>query len=147
MIVSGTSSSRLGELKKYSTNVPFNQQYVNNGSFLNDGVDYSDSVFGVKITYYLGGIKYVDIFTSTGNTTTFSFTAQGTNSPDFINMPYYKDPKKENIISNPKITNDVFIIRQELPAFEKNYRLEFVKNLVDLESYAGGNYFRIVKNS
>jgi len=79
--------------------------------------------------------------------TVFEYTPSGTSSPDFISVPYYKDPKKENIVSNPKITNDVFIIRQELSVFDRNYRLEYIKNLVDLETYAGGNFFKIVKNT
>ena len=146
MIVTGNmENSRLSELKKYSVNVPFDQQYIGGGSFAVDGVDFSESISGVSVTYYLGGIKYIDNIT--GDTTTFTFESIGTNSPDFIEKPYYKDPKKENIISNPKITNDVFIIRQEISVFENNYRLEYIKNLVDLETYAGGNFFNIVKNT
>jgi len=147
MTVTGTSSSRLSELRKYTTSTIFANQYVGGGNTNTDGVDYVVSVSGVNIIYYLGGIKYVDMLTGITSGTTFSYTAMGVSSPDFIYAPYYKDPKKENIISNPKINNDVFIIRQELSAFEKNYRLEHVKNLVDLETYAAGNYFNIVKNS
>jgi hypothetical protein len=146
-IVRGTSSSRLSELKKYAVNVPFNQQYIGDGSYSVDGVDFLNSVSGVSVTYYIGGIKYVDNTDVTGTTTTFVFITSGTNSLNFINGAYYKDPKKENIISNPKIDDDVFIIRQELSAFEKNYRLEYVKNLAELQSYAGGNYFKIANNT
>jgi hypothetical protein len=71
----------------------------------------------------------------------------GTSSPDFINKPVYKDPNKESIISNPKIYDDVFIIREELSAFDANYRLEYIKNLIDLETYAAGQFFNIVKNT
>ena len=79
--------------------------------------------------------------------TTYGFIPQGTSSLDFIEAPIYKDPKKENIISNPKINDDVFIVRQELSVFEQNYRLEYVSNLVELTTYAGGNYFKIINNS
>jgi hypothetical protein len=54
---------------------------------------------------------------------------------------------KENIISNPEIYDDVFIIRQEISAFDGNYRLEYIQNLIDLETYAGGNFFNIVNNT
>jgi hypothetical protein len=54
---------------------------------------------------------------------------------------------KENIISNPKIYNDVFIVRQEVSAFDGNYRLEYIRTLVDLTTYAGGNFFNIVNNT
>jgi len=50
-------------------------------------------------------------------------------------------------VSNPKINDDVFIVRQELSAFDSNYKLEFIRNLVDLTSYAGGNFFNIVNNT
>ena len=58
-----------------------------------------------------------------------------------------KEVNKKNIISNPKINDDVFISRQQLSAFDKNYRLEYINNLSDLETYAGGNFFNIVNNT
>lgn len=79
--------------------------------------------------------------------TTFIFTAQGTNNPVFIEAPIYKDPKKDNIISNPKIDDDVFIVRQALSVQEQNYRLQYITNLVELTTYAGGNYYNIVNNT
>jgi hypothetical protein len=146
-IVTGYSTSRLNELKKFAVNVPFNQQYIGGGSYSVDGVDFINSISGVSVIYFIGGIRYVDTFTGTSATTTFDFTTVGILSPAFINKPIYKDPKKENIISNPKITSDVFIIRQELSAFENNYKLEHIRTLNELETYAGGKYFNIVKNS
>lgn len=146
-IVTGYSTSRLNELKKFAVNVPFNQQYIGGGSYSVDGVDFINSISGVSVIYFIGGIRYVDTFTGTSATTTFDFITVGILSPSFINKPIYKDPKKENIISNPKITSDVFIIRQELSAFENNYKLEHIRTLNELETYAGGKYFNIVKNS
>jgi len=146
MIVTGqTDNSRVVEFRKYAVNVPFNQQYVGGGSLTSDGVDFTNSISGVTMTYYIGGIKYVDDVS--GGTTTFEYTPLGTSSPDFISVPYYKDPKKENIISNPKINDDVFIVRQNISVFENNYRLEYIKNLSDLQTYVGGNFFNIVNNS
>lgn len=146
-VVTGGSVSRLNELEKYNTNLSFNQKYVGGGNWNVDGVDYANTVQNVKMTYYLGGIKFVDILTGASSGTTFSFTGLGITSPDFINAPIYKNPAKENIISNPKINDDVFIVRQELSAFENNYRLEHVKNLSELLTYAGGKYFKIVNNT
>lgn len=145
-VVTGYSKSRLSELKKFAITA-FTSQYFGGGSYTVDGVDYVNSISGVSVVYYLGGIRYLDVLTGTSAITTFDFTTVGILSPSFINNPIYKDPKKENIISNPKITNDVFIIRQELSAFEKNYRLEHIRNLNDLETYAGGKYFNIVNNT
>lgn len=145
MVTGTTNTSRLNELRKYTTSNIFANQYISGGSFTNDGVDYLTSVSGVSVTYYLGGIKYVDDVAN--EITTFAYMPSGTSSPDFINAPYYKDPKKENIISNPKINDDVFIVRQELSAFENNYRLEHIRNLSELLTYAGGKYFNIVSNT
>lgn len=147
--ITGQSSSRLSELRKYTVTTVFVDQYVVNGTPTNDGVDLFNTIPNQKIVYYLGGIKFTDFVNSSGITTqtTFSFIGQSYNSPDFINVPYYKNPNKENIISNPKIYDDVFIIRQELSAFDKNYRLEFIGNLSELTTYAGGGFFNIVNNS
>lgn len=147
MIVTGSSSSRLSELRKYTITNVFANQYISGGNNTTDGVDYPNSVSGESVVYYLGGIQYLDTLIEPNIGTTFSFTASGTSSADFIHAPIYKDPKKENIISNPKIDDDVFIIRQELSVFEKNYRLEYIKNLIELTTYAGGNYFNIINNS
>jgi hypothetical protein len=34
-----------------------------------------------------------------------------------------------------------------LSAFDQNYRLEYIQSLVDLTTYAGGNFFNIVNNT
>jgi len=148
MLVTGLTSSRLSELRKYTVTPVFANQYVGGGTWTTNGVDYPNSVSGVSVVYYLNRIKYVDILTGDDAGTTFSFTAQGsTGNPIFINTPIYQDPKKENIISNPKIDDDVFIVRQALSVQEQNYRLQYVTNLVELTTYAGGNYFNIINNS
>lgn len=149
MEITGTSISRLSELRKYTITNVFLNKYVANGTINNDGVDYGNSIETSKIIYYIGGIKYIDIISGENSGTTYTiYTPQGTgNTLNFINVPYYKDPNKENIISEPKINDDVFITRQQLSAFENNYRLEYIKNLNDLNTYAGGNYFNIVNNS
>lgn len=145
--VTGKSTSRLVELRKNVTTSVFKNKYISGGTLTKDGVDYINSIDKKRITYYLGGIKYIDIPTGVTSGTTFRFLTSGTSSPNFINLPTYKNPNKGNLISNPKINDDVFIIRQELPVFEKNYRLEYIKNLVDLETYASGKYFNIVNNT
>ncbi len=147
LVVTGSSTSRLSELRKYTITTVFANQYITGGTYVIDGVDVFNSNPPEIITYFIGGIRYVDVTTGDTSGTTFSFTAQGTNSLDFINLPIYKDPKKDNIISNPKIVDDVFIVRQELSAFDKNYKLEYIKNLNDLLTYAGGKFFNIINNA
>ena len=77
--------------------------------------------------------------------TTFNFIPQ--NTGNFVDAPYYKHPNKSKIISQPKINDDVFIIRDDLSAFDKNYKLEYITNLVELTTYAGGRFFNIVNNT
>jgi hypothetical protein len=144
MTITGSSSSRLSDLKKYVTSGSFFDKYfLSNGSG-SDGVNESLSTTS-RVVYYVGEITYVDDIDSGGDvTTTFSFIGQGYDSPDFINVPIYKDPDKSNLVANPKIESDVFIVRQVLSAFDKNYKLNEINNLVELTSYAGGQFFNIV---
>jgi len=147
MIITGsTNNSRLSELRKYTTSTNFVDQYVSGGNWTTDGVDYPNSVSGVTVIYYIGEIKFVDNISTI--ITTFSCIAQGTGSTEnFIDELYIKNPNKSKIISNPKINNDVFITRDDLSALDKNYRLEYIRNLVDLTTYAGGRYFNIINNT
>jgi len=145
MITGSTNNSRLNELRKYTVTSNFADQYVGGGSWTSDGVDYGVSSAIEYVTYYIGGIKYIDETLIDGTTTTFEYNAN--NNGNFLDEQYIKNPNKEKIISNPKINDDVFITRGEQSAFNKNYRLEFVENLVDLTTYAGGKYFNIINNT
>lgn len=146
-VTGSTDNSRLTELKKYAVGVSFSQQYKSGGSLTTDGVDYTNSPSIEYVVYYIGGIRYLDETLIDDVNTTFSYTAQGVSEPNFIDVTYFKNPNKEKIISNPKIFDDVFIIRSDLSAFNDNYRLEYIRNLVDLTTYAGGKYFNIINNT
>ena len=149
MEITGTSTSRLIELRKYTISTTVNDKYFLSSMSSVDGVDLSLSILGLYIVYYIGGIKYIDYGSGdlSGITQTF-YTPEGTNSTlNFTNNYYFKHPDKNNIVSQPKTEADVFIDRSEMSAFENNFRLEEITNLNDLITYAGGNYFNIVKNS
>ena len=149
VVITGESTSRLIELKKALITNNFYKQYLSGGTYTKNGVDYTSpyTSSGISAMYYIDGIRYLDIFVGFSSGTTFRFMGQGYNSPNFINKPVCKNQNKENIISNPKIYDDVFINRQETSAFDKNYRLEYITSLVDLETYAGGKFFKIEKNT
>ena len=144
MITGTTKNSRLNELKKYKITDIFNQKYIGDGSYLNNGVDFNNSISGVTIIYYIDGIKFIDNISA--STTSFYYTPISENS-SFTNLSYYKNPNKNYVVVNQKINNDVFIVRQELSAFDSNYNLNYVINLVDLITYAGGKFFNIVDNT
>ena len=145
MITGATNKSRLQELRKYKITTVFADQYIGGGSWTSDGVDYPNSPVIEDVVYYIGGIRYNDVTLINGTTTTFSYVPN--NTGNFIDETYYKHPDKSKIISQPKINDDVFIIRDNLSAFDKNYRLEHITNMVDLTTYAGGKYFNIINNT
>ena len=145
MITGTTDNSRLNELRKYTITTNFANQYVSGGSWVQDGVDYLNSPVIEYVVYFIGGIRYVDETLINGTTTSFSYLPN--NTYNFIDEQYIKNPNKEKIISNPKIYDDVFITRDNLSAFNKNYKLEYIRNLVDLTTYAGGKYFKIINNT
>ena len=93
MITGTTENSRLNELRKYTVTSDFTQQYVGGGSWTTDGVDYPNSPSIQYVTYYIGGIKYVDETLIDGVITTFSYSID--NDGNFINKLYVKNPNKE----------------------------------------------------
>ena len=148
-MVTGLTPSKLTELKKYRITGALSERYFTGGTLTSDGIVVSSSTDNVVINYFIGGIKYTDFFDDEGNydRTEFSFEAQGTNSPDFIDGRLIKDSAKENIIGMPEVDNDVFIIRQSLSVFENQYRLRAISNLSELNFYAGGSNFNIISNT
>jgi len=153
MTVTGSSNSRLQELRKYVVGGSITTHYKLSYNSNADGVNPSlsqYSTFPYTIVYYLGGIIFTDIVESdlTSSSTIFSYSAEGTGETNnFVSNPYYKHPDKSKIISQPKINDDVFIIRDEQSALDKNYKLEYITNLVELTTYAGGRFFNIVNNT
>lgn len=162
MTITGESQSRLSELKKYAVTGDFFNQYKLSTGSATDGVNKSQTSLNtkpIKIVYYVDGIRYVDTIQVTGNSTvinaiangerrtTFRFIGQGYDSPDFVNYPTIKNPDEHNLVEHPKIDSDVFIVRQSLSVFDKNYKLRDVRNLVQFRTYAGNNYFNIIDNT
>lgn len=145
--VTGISSSRLSELRKYAITDTFKNQYFGDGSDVNDGVVFTESIQNEKVAYYIDGIKYSDYISTTGTTTKFMLLSDYDSNITFNDGLIFKNPNKSKLISNPKINDDVFITRQEVSVFDWNYRLEYIKSLIDLNTYAGGNLFNVINNS
>jgi hypothetical protein len=142
-VVTGSSSSRLRELKKFSASNDLAVGYKTSNDQGIDGVDVAQSTGG-NIVYYIGGIRYVD---TPDGVTNYSFTSQGYNSPNFVNLPIIKDEAKQNIVDKPEVDNNVFIIRQSLPVYENIYRLSSIDSLDQLLNYGGGSKFNVVENT
>lgn len=149
-LITGTSSSRLYEIRKYTVSGTLSDLYFTSTGATADGLNVSLSSTGVTAStyvYYLGGIIYTDQLSGTGITTTFIYISTGLSFTNFENKPIIKIESKENLVDNPFINSDVFIIRQELPVFEKSIRLRSVSTLNDVLTYAGGNYFKVFNNT
>ena len=146
--ITGTSSSRLIELRKYTVSGTLSDMYFTSTSPTQDGLNISLTVSGSSYVYYLGGLTYTDTVVGSATTTTFSYFSYGLNDPaNFVNQHLIKLESKQNVVENPFINSDVFIIRQELPVFEQSIRLRGISSLNDIIAYAGGNYFTIYENT
>lgn len=144
--VTGTSSSRLSELRKYSVSGGLSDLYFTSVSSTTDGVNISLTNTGTTWTYYIGGITYN--YDVANDITSFTFESLGyDDSNNFVNLPIIKDINKENVIDKPEINNNVFIIRQSQSVFQNIYRLQDVDNLSKLNKYGGGAKFNIINNS
>ena len=145
--ITGTSSSRLSELRKFTATGTLSELYfTSTDPNVADGVNEILTATATTWTYYLGGITYVDDVIN--NITSFSFISVGYNDTNnFVNLPIIKDEAKQNIIDKPEIDNNVFIIRQSLPVFQNVYRLQDIRNISELEKYAGGGKFNILNNT
>jgi len=143
-IITGESTSRLSELKRYKVTNVFAQKYIGGGSFTSNGVDYNSSSENNVVVYYIDGIKYRDIYKKNGIRTTFEFT------PHPMDVTDGNLVKKHNmgpIIGKPKVSDDVFITRQETSAFNDIFLLENIDNLSEITTFAGSNYFNVIQNS
>lgn len=149
--VTGVSSSRLDELRKYSTTGDLSKQFFTSTSSVSDGLNTGLTSTGLTAStyvYYIGGITYTDTIIDDVITTTFTFQSLGHwNRSNFDNGTIIKDFTKNNVVAVPEVKDDVFIIRQETSIFENQYRLKAITNISDLTYYGGGSHFNIVNNT
>lgn len=128
MEVTGYCKTRLTELKKYVQTDIFSLKYISSTNKNNNGVDYRFSTEN-NITYYIDNITFIDILNNNSVVTKFRYIATGLDESTSSSFKLYKDNKKENIISKPKIKNDVFIVRQQIGVFDRISRLNWVVDM------------------
>ncbi len=146
--VTGYSISRLSELRKYVTTGILSDLYTTSTEFTTDGLNVDLSVSGSTYVYYIGGITYTDLISSGFTITFFTFQSLGLYDPNnFEDKPYVKLEEKQNIVENPIITNDVKVVRQEIPVFDQLIRLRAVEKINDIVVYGGGSVFTIHNNT
>lgn len=138
--VTGTTISRLNELKKYTESSLITDKYVlsSNGS---NGLILSETTEDL-IVYIVDGINYTDNI------------IDGSTSFSFIIPEIYEDLENNFIIKEDKFLNyndykeinDIDVVRQTLNIFESHIRLSDIRNVEELTLYGGG-YFNIINNS
>ncbi len=143
-VVTGGCQSRLSELEKFSRSSDVSIKYKTTTTSTNDGIVLSATSANTLYTYYIGGVKYVDNIID--DVTYFEFN-RIINDIDYVNYPYYKDESKQNIISKPKVVNDINVERQQLAIMDTFYRIKDISNLSDFDYYGGGSYFNLLINA
>ena len=147
MIQSTVGYSRLNELRKVKQTTVFSEKYVGGGNFSNNGVDYGVST-PENVVYYIDNIKYNDVLDTETNTTTTLLSFNSINSIDNISSGnIYKKHVIDGEYTQPKITNDVFIFREQLSGYKDNFFLNGILNMEELTTFAGGGYFSIKNNT
>ena len=146
--VTGGATSRLNELRKRAPSGTISDKYFTTTNSLTDGVVVSESNEAIGLfVYYIGGIKYTDQIVDGETVTTFEFTSPGNTGSQYQNKPIIKDESKQGVALNSKTDNNVFIIREEIPVFENNYRLKDITGVNEFSFYGGGAYFNVINNT
>jgi len=140
--VTGYTDSRLIELEKYTISDEIFQKYVLSGTSSSDGVVYNDST-GSTISYWIGGINYVDY----SATTIFTYFSSGLTALNSYSTNIVVEDKNVNLTDDSKVDSDIDVDRQSISVFENHYRIATATNLNDLINYAGGSFFNIINNS
>jgi hypothetical protein len=140
--ITGYTDSRLIELEKYTISDDISQKYVLTGSSTSDGVVYNDST-GSTISYWIGGINYVDY----SATTVFTYYSSGLTALNSYSTNIVVEDKNVNLTDDSRVDSDIDVDRQSISVFENHYRIATATNLNDLINYAGGSYFNIIENN
>lgn len=143
MVITGVTTSRLNELKKYKVTDVFNEKYHMDGTPIKNGV-VSGTIEDGEVIYYVNGIKYIDIYSDNNVETFFEYTPIDMDVN--IGGVLIKRNEYGKSIESPSIFKDVFINRGEISPFKDNHFLCDVNNMIETETFAGGNYFKIIKN-
>lgn len=144
MIVTGVTTSRLYEIKKYKTSDVFEENYILYTPSTKTGL-LSGSISEGEVIYMIKGIKYMDQYNNDNYEITFF---EYTPTPINLNEDGFliKINNYGKSIDKPIIKKDLFVDRNEFSPFKNNLLIRNMENLIDAGSYIGGNYFNIYKN-
>lgn len=137
--ITGFTDSRLLEVKTYDKQQPYklgvngvtNIEYNSNGTYS-------------KIYYTIDNIDYITDLKQ--NITQYSYYTTGFDSSNSDNYSVIKNDKYLGLDKEIETNNLINIERLEISVFDPHYRLIGLNNLSDIESYGGGNFFKIHSN-
>ncbi len=144
MNVTGVTTTRLSEIKKYRKSGVFYENYVIYNPETGTGW-VEGSIDDGEVIYYVKRIKYRDVYDENGEIiiTFFEFTPI---ELDATNNKCIKINNYGKSVDLPIINEDVFIERGQTSPFKNNYLLRDMSNMIDVGTFVGGNYFKIYKN-
>ena len=145
--------SRIDEFKRYGKTINDSDLYNTKNSISEGGIIKEIIETKPKIDPFSKQDVYKYTFTdSNNNLTTYddtgdgssiiSYTANGLNEDNAINLPSFKNEELLGVIGKPKVEVDVFIDRGVNNAFDKRIKISEIKTLEALEKYGNG-FFKI----
>lgn len=144
-VVSGSTTSRLRELRRYGKDdypllVPV-QKDGEDWGIMTDKTGYDPDIQLSYTAYTIQNINYLDY---SDGSTIYVVQSLGLTEDWLVAEPIVKDERLLGSISEPEIQSTVFIERGKQAAMEKIQRLGEVDNLGDLVRYGYG-YFKVEK--
>ena len=143
-MVTGITTSRLEELRKYKVSEVFEENYHHYNPITQTGL-LSGDVDAGEIVYYINNIKYVDIYENGEYLHTY-FECNPAPIIENLGGNSYKDSFFLEVVQKPKIKKDIFINRYEKSVFKENNLISELRSVLEIETFIGGNYFNIYKN-
>ena len=140
-MISGFTSDKLDLIRTYSVTNPY--QIGING-VTNITYDPTNLTAVTSVAYSIGNINYVTTFPRL--TTRFYTNSSGYDFEPYIVFPNkqntfdIKEEAKMGLVFPPKVSNELFIERQELAVFERFSRFSEITNLESLVTYRNGYY-------
>lgn len=138
IIVTGYTENRLSEIKTFDLQQPYKIGIngVTNIIYTTDG-KYS------IIYYTIDGITYItDVINK--NITVYSYIARGIDSIVGDTFSLIRSDRYINLYQKPNTKSYINVEREQLSVLDNHYRIKNIKNIGDLITYAGGNYFDVI---
>lgn len=137
-IVTGYTENRLSEIKTFD----FQQPYKLGLNGITNIIYTVDGKYNI-IYYTIDGINYItDIINK--NITVYSYVARGIDSIVGDTFSLIRSDRYINLYQKPTTKSYINVEREQLSVLDNHYRIKNIKNIGDLITYAGGNFFDII---